>query len=233
VTGILFLGFLIGMRHALETDHVAAVAVLTTRAKTLRQALPMGMMWGVGHTLTLFAFGSAVLFLNAALSDGLARFLEAAVGVMLIGLGGDVIVRLIRQRIHFHTHRHDNNAVHLHAHSHSGDGAHEVSKHQHQHPARLPRRALLVGMMHGMAGSSALVLLTAHTVDSVTGGLAYIGLFGAGSIIGMGMLTAVIVVPLKFAATSMTWAYGTLTGILGAFSVGIGLFTVFHSAFPA
>ena len=94
----------------------------------------------------------------------------------------------------------------------------------------MPRRALLVGMMHGMAGSAALVLLTVQTVDSITVGLAYIGLFGFGSIIGMGLLTAVIVLPLKYAATSMTWAYGTLSGVLGLFSVGLGLFTVYHAA---
>ena len=84
---ILALGFLIGMRHTLEADHVAAVAALTARAGSVRQAVPLGLAWGAGHTVTLSAFGLAVLVLEATISMELAGYLELAVGVMLIALG--------------------------------------------------------------------------------------------------------------------------------------------------
>jgi len=232
MTAILLMGFLIGMRHALESDHIAAVAILVNRSRNLRQAAPLGMMWGLGHTLTLFIFGGLVLGLDTVLSEGLAKTLETAVGVMLVVLGGDVIFRLIKERIHFHSHRHHGEKgardIHFHAHSHAGETRHSESTHQHQHPDKMSSRALIVGMMHGMAGSAALVLLTLQTVESVVTGVFYILLFGLGSTLGMGVLSVVIAMPLRYAAESMTWAYRSLTAALGAFSVGLGLLTIYH-----
>jgi len=234
MTAILLMGLLLGMRHALETDHVAAVAVLATRAKGIRQALPLGLMWGLGHTLTLAVFGIAVLAMDAVISDGLAHWLEGAVGIMLIVLGGDVLVRLVRERIHFHVHRHAGGNVHVHAHSHLGerrlgDGPHAHRPHTHIHPARMPLRALGVGVMHGMAGSAALVLLTLQTVDSTLTGVFYILLFGFGSMLGMAALSLVIAVPLRMAERSLSRGYGALTAILGCFSVGLGLLNLQHA----
>jgi len=228
MTAILLMGLLIGMRHALETDHVAAVAVLATRAKGIRQALPLGLMWGLGHTLTLSIFGAAVLVMDTVVSDGLAHWLEGAVGVMLIVLGGDVLVRLVRERIHFHVHRHDSGDTHIHAHSHLGERRHGGSSHAHgphthDHPARMPLRALGVGLMHGMAGSAALVLLTLQTVDSTLTGILYIALFGFGSMLGMATLSLVIAVPLRLAERTLSGGYGALTAVLGCFSIGLGL----------
>jgi len=229
MTTILFLGFLIGMRHALETDHVAAVAVLATRARSVRQALPLGIMWGLGHTLTLFAFGIAILLLGAEMPDGMATTLEGLVGVMLVLLGGDVMRRLIKERIHFHRHRHATGTGHFHAHSHAGEKTHDANRHTHEHPATLPLRALGVGIMHGMAGSAALVLLSLQTVDSLSSGILYIVLFGLGSMAGMALLSAAMAVPMRYAARSMTWAYSGLTAVLGCFSVGLGAFTIYHA----
>ncbi len=229
VTTILFLGFLIGMRHALETDHVAAVAVLATRARSVRQALPLGLMWGLGHTLTLFVFGIAILLLGNQVPDYLGATLEGLVGVMLVVLGGDVVRRLIRERIHFHRHRHGSETGHFHAHSHAGEKVHDVNHHSHEHPAAMPLRALGVGIMHGMAGSAALILLTLQTVDSLSSGLLYIVLFGLGSMVGMAALSAAMAVPLRYAARSMTWAYSGLTAVLGLFSMGLGAFTLYQA----
>ncbi len=226
---ILFLGFLIGMRHALETDHVAAVAVLATRARSIKQAVPLGIMWGVGHTLTLFALGGTVLLMDTVVPDSLARTLEGLVGVMLVILGGDVIRRLVRDRIHFHGHRHNTGTSHFHAHSHAGEKAHDLSHHRHEHPSSMPLRALFVGIMHGMAGSAAVVLLSLQTVDSLGSGILYIVLFGLGSILGMAVLSAAMAVPLRHAARSMTWAYSGLTAVLGCFSMSLGAFTIYQA----
>ena len=103
---ILVVGLLLGMKHATDADHLAAVATLATRQGSLAQTLRQGVAWGVGHTLTLMGFGGAVLLLGQAISPGLERALETAVGAMLVLLGADVLRRLARDRIHFHVHRH-------------------------------------------------------------------------------------------------------------------------------
>lgn len=224
MTGVLLLGFVIGLRHALEADHVAAVAVLTTRARSFSQAVPVGVMWGLGHTLTLFVFAGLVMASGNLVPENVAGWLEAAVGVMLVLLGGDVIRRLIRDRVHFHAHTHAGENSHFHAHSHK-----TRQTHSHDHVRGLSLRALLVGMMHGMAGSAALVLLTAQSVGGPGAGLLYIAVFGVGSIFGMAVLSAVIAVPLRYTATSMTWAYSGLSAVMGLFSVGLGVFTVYVS----
>ncbi len=229
MSGILFLGFLLGMRHALEADHVAAVAVLASRAKTLRQAVPLGVMWGLGHTLTLLAFGAVIVVLNSSISQQLGQFLEALVGVMLIGLGGDVLYRLIKKRIHFHAHKHEGGNRHIHAHSHQDEKTHDPARHSHPHLKGMPLRALAVGMMHGLAGSAALVLLTTQTIEPISTKVVYIVLFGLGSMVGMAVLSAAIAVPMRYAAGSMTWAYNSLSAMLGIFTTGLGLLTISHS----
>ena len=121
MSGFLLFGFLIGMRHALEADHVAAITILATRARNLRQILPLGVMWGMGHTLTLFAFGSIIVMLNLHLSQDITLILEALVGVLLVVLGGDVIYRLIKKRMHYHVHAHADKGRHFHAHFHENE----------------------------------------------------------------------------------------------------------------
>ena len=106
MTTVLTFGFLIGLRHALEADHVAAVASLVMTSRSLRQSVRLGAAWGLGHALTLLVVGGLLLASGKALPPGVAHWLEVVVGVMLIGLGADVLRRLIRQRVHFHSHRH-------------------------------------------------------------------------------------------------------------------------------
>jgi ABC-type nickel/cobalt efflux system permease component RcnA len=228
---ILALGFLIGMRHTLEADHVAAIAALTARAGSVRQAVPLGLAWGAGHTVTLSAFGLAVLVLEATISMELAGYLELAVGVMLIALGADVLVRLARDRIHFHVHRHGKGVVHFHAHSHTGETVHQhrprpAHDHDHGYNHGYPRgfkvRAFLVGIMHGMAGSAVLIVLSLQTVPSTAAGLAYIALFGVGSMLGMGMLTAVIAWPLGRWGRTLTWLHNGAKAGVGALTIALG-----------
>jgi ABC-type nickel/cobalt efflux system permease component RcnA len=202
---------------------------LATRAKSVRQVLPLGVMWGIGHTLTLFTFGAVIVVLNNNFPQNVTLMLEVLVGVMLVVLGADVICRLIKKRMHFHVHGHADEKRHIHAHSHEGEKAHDLSPHGHEHFKGLSLRALAVGVLHGLAGSAALVLLTMQSVEPASTRIIYIGLFALGSIVGMGLLSIIIAVPLRYVANSMTWAYSVLSAILGFFSMGLGLLTIYHS----
>src|ERR1043165_6904463 len=156
--GILGLGFLLGMQHALEADHIAAVSSIAARRGRVGDIVGHGLTWGLGHTLTVFVCAGAAILLGRAIPDDLARPLETAVGVMLIGLGAHVLWRLWRDRVHFHRHHHHDGTVHFHAHSHARESVpHAKAPHAHAHGFRW--RTLLVGLMHGMAGSAALLVL--------------------------------------------------------------------------
>ena len=220
---ILVVGLLLGMKHATEADHLAAVATLATREGSLGQTLRQGVAWGIGHTVTLMLFGGAVLGLGGAISTDLEQALETAVGAMLVVLGGDVLRRLVRDRIHLHAHRRGLRTAHFHAHGHRGEGPHRVSAHHHPHPRRWPIRALAVGIMHGLAGSAALVVLTLQTIPSVGLGLGYIALFGLGSIAGMALLSVAIAVPLKLSSVYLTQAHHTMTALVGVSSCALGI----------
>ncbi|MCB1787363.1 MAG: urease accessory protein [Chromatiaceae bacterium] len=221
--GLLLMGFLLGMRHSLEADHLAAVATLATRSDGLRDSLRHGVAWGIGHTLTLLLFGSVALSLGGAMPIALARWLELAVGVLLLGLGAEVLWRLARERVHFHLHTHAGGEVHFHAHSHAGERVpHVALAHRHTHRRRLPLRALLIGLVHGMAGSAALILLTLQTVESVWTGFLYVLLFGLGSTFGMALLSLVIAIPLRRAAHGLTWVHHGLHALVGVTSLVVG-----------
>lgn len=227
---IVLVGFVLGMQHATEADHVAAVATLASGHHTLAQSIRQGVAWGIGHTLTLLLFGGVVMALGKAIPHWMEQVLEMAVAVLLIGLGADVLRRLLRKKIHFHVHDHGPATRHVHAHSHTNDAPpvatprmpHRVLAHGHPHG--LPLRALAIGMMHGMAGSAALVLLSLDAVRSWSIGLAYIVLFGLGSIAGMALLSVAIVVPLRWSvARHLAWLHNGISATLGWFSCLLGV----------
>ena len=221
--GIIFLGLLLGMQHAMEADHLAALASLTADNRGRQKIIRHGMIWGLGHMLTLCVFAGAILLSQYAVSPGLSEGLEFAVGVMLILLGANVLYRLVRERIHIHIHRHPSGRVHVHAHSHAGEHRpHAEITHHHAHRSDFPFRSLLVGMMQGLAGSAALVVLAATALDSPIEGLVYVLLFGFGSMLGMALLSAVISVPLSLTASFMTWAHRGIRGTAGLVSIGLG-----------
>ena len=228
---ILFLGFLIGLRHALEADHLAAVSSLSARQVGILGVVRHGVTWGIGHTLALLAVAGAAILFNATLSERSAAWIEVAVGVMLLLLGGQVIYRLLRDRIHFHMHSHGDGIVHFHAHSHRGEtGVHSPAHHRHDHAGGLSLKTLCVGLMHGMAGSAALIVLTASAVESRLLGIAYVVLFGIGSIVGMGALSVVIAAPLAYSARALTWANTSLQAFIGTGTLLLGLWTIYRSA---
>ena len=227
--GILGLGFLLGLQHALEADHIAAVSSIAARRSDVGDIVRHGLTWGLGHTLTLFVFAGAAIVLGRAMPEYLTQPIETAVGVMLVGLGGHVLWRLWRDRVHFHRHSHGDGTVHIHAHSHAGETMpHARAPHLHAHGFRW--RTLLVGLMHGMAGSAALLLLTVSQAPNAVTGLGYIALFGIGSMIGMGALSAVIAVPLAVSARWLTWANGGLQGAVGLVTIAIGVNTIVANA---
>lgn len=203
MSSLLLLGFVVGMRHAVETDHVAAVASLATRSGSTRHTMLQGAAWGVGHTMTLFLIGSAVLMLDVVMPERLALGLEFAVGFMLIALGADVLRRLNRDRI--------NRGRVL-----------DPLRQAIASPRGFPLRALAVGLMHGMAGSAALILLTLQQVHSVAEGLAYIALFGIGSIAGMAALSALIALPLRYSAHSFGGLHNGFQAMIGCATVALG-----------
>ena len=225
---ILMLGFLVGLRHALEADHVAAVSSIVSGRTSRREITRHGLTWGLGHTFTLFAFSSAAIMLGQAIPASFSNPIETAVGVMLVGLGGHVFWRLWRERVHFHGHNDADGVVHLHAHSHAGEAVpHIRTRHDHEHGFRW--RTLMVGMVHGMAGSAALLVLAASQIASPLLALGYVLVFGIGSMIGMGLLSVVIAAPLALSARYLTWANGGLQLGIGTVTVGIGLLTIYRT----
>lgn len=230
MSGVLLLAFLLGMRHALEVDHLAAVASLATRSRTRWQTVSQGAAWGLGHTIMLLAAGGVCLLASIAIPARLARGFEIAVGIMLLVLGADVLWRMRRQHVHLHVHHHEGGVRHLHAHSHApgeaGNEHHHAHLHVHPHPRGFPRRALLVGLVHGLAGSAALLLLTVTALGSRWLGLAYILVFGLGSILGMAVLSAVIAVPMQGTARALTRTHRVIELLTGVATVVIGLWVI-------
>jgi high-affinity nickel permease len=239
--GILGLGFLLGMQHALEADHIAAVSSIAARRTDVGDIVKHGLTWGLGHTLTLFVFAGAAILVGQAIPEHWSRPLETAVGIMLVGLGAHVLWRLWRDGVHFHRHSHGDGTVHLHAHSHAKEAAeisrqtvpHAHARHEHAHVFHTHGfrwRTLLVGLMHGMAGSAALLVLAVAQAKSPAIGLFYVALFGIGSMIGMGALSTVIAVPLAVSARWLTSANRGLQGAVGVVTILIGVMTIVETA---
>lgn len=229
MTYTLLLGFLIGLKHALEADHIAAVASLAAKTTSVKEGLALGATWGLGHSITLFLFGSAVLVFDAVISEQMALTLEFFVGCMLVFMGGAVIKEIIKKRIHLHVHRHSDGITHLHFHSHAQDNFEKQSSpHQHTHPFSL--RALVVGIMHGMAGSSALIILTLDSVASIGTGLVYIFLFGVGSIFGMTLLSLMMMIPLRHSQYATNRTYQGLQVFIGMATLFLGMIIIYEAS---
>jgi high-affinity nickel-transport protein len=213
------LGFVLGLQHATDPDHLVAVATIATRERRFAAGAVIGALWGLGHTATLALAGSVILALDLTRDVALASGFEAIVAAMLIALGAWRLVEvarglraLPRQHVrlaHVADHEHGRLEVfHSHAHAH-GDGVHD---HPHLHPSKRLSRALgrngrhtwaapmLIGAVHGMAGSAAISLVVFGTVRAVAGATAYLGLFGLGTVCGMTALTAAMAYPVALAA---------------------------------
>jgi ABC-type nickel/cobalt efflux system permease component RcnA len=225
---VLIVGFMIGLRHALEANHVAAVASIVTQKQGKKAAMRHGVVWGLGHTITLFVFGTIALLAGSLIPGQMASLLECAVGFMLLYLGLDVLWRMRRNGVHFHVHQHHGKR-HLHAHQHHANVAHtDLSAHQHQHTSPFPVRTLMIGIMHGMAGSAALVVLTLNAAQDFWLGLGYMLLFGVGSIVGMALLSAAISLPFSLSSQRIERFTGYLQLSIGVGTSGLGSVMVFN-----
>ena len=208
-------GSLLGMRHAFEPDHLAAVSTLVSRERSSVKAALLGVCWGLGHTLTLFAVGAALVLLRAEMPPSLSDLFEFAVAIMLVGLGLRAIHQAAQQGPTgpLHVHRHGR-IVHSHA---------AVPAHVHIGGWTLARRPLIVGAVHGLAGSGALTALVLATLPSTAARLTYMTLFGVGSTVGMAALSGVLGWPLGHFARHRALARGASLTV-GCVSTVLGVF---------
>lgn len=221
------LGLVLGIKHALDADHVIAVSTIVSEHQNLRWASLVGAFWGLGHTTTLFVVGLLVIGLRLTIPPRLALALEFLVAVMLVILGLSILWRSFRaERLHLHAHAH---SPETHAHFHLHGSTEE--DHSHPHPFTSMRKPFLVGMVHGLAGSAALMLLVLTTIPAPLAGLAYILIFGIGSVGGMLMLSSVIGLPFIFTARRFALLNRWIRVLAGGTSVVFGFFLGWEIAF--
>jgi high-affinity nickel permease len=211
-------GFLLGLRHALDADHVAAVSTFLDGNRTLYRSCMVGTFWGIGHTAALCVAALLTSVLRVRIPPEVDRALETLVAIVVVALGANVLFRaLAALRVHRHEHTHDGTS-HRHLHIHVGaDGAHS-----HVHLIRTGRRPLMIGALHGLAGSAALLLLVLATMPSTLAALLYVAVFGVGSTVGMLIVSGLIGVPFALSAASERLRVGLRIAV-GVASLGVGL----------
>jgi len=256
--GIALLGLLMGMRHATDPDHVIAITTIVSRERRLIAASRIGIIWGLGHTLTVLAVGGLIIIFKIAIPTRLGLAMEFAVAVVLIMLGvgavGQLCQRVARRfldssssldesmTVHAHPHIHASRA-HWHPHVHHDSDRHD---HSHQLPFHGPhtfpegdertawvmRRPLLrsfgVGLVHGLAGSAAIALLVLSAIPQPLWATLYLAIFCFGTIIGMGLITTAIAAPFIGAAERMRWLHQSFVTTSGLLSFGFGLFLAYQ-----
>jgi ABC-type nickel/cobalt efflux system permease component RcnA len=225
VFALLGLGLVFGLKHATEVDHVVAVSTIVSEHRNVWRSALVGALWGAGHTASLVVVGVLVLVFRVAVPLRIAGWLEFGVALMIIALGVLAITRVLRRRadVHLHRHSHDGES-HVHIHFHEQGTEHPPAATAHSHSvSRIGLKPLLVGAMHGLAGSAALTLLVLTQIPSVLLGLLYLGLFGLGSMAGMLMMSGLIGLPFALSARRLSgFNYGLQT-IAGGLSVAFGL----------
>ena len=214
---ILSLGFVLGLRHALDADHLAALSTVLAERPSVQASTSIGFFWGLGHTLMLLCVGTLLLALNLTIPESMANLFEFAVGGMLVALGLSLARRIYREQWHLHTHEHGGKP-HVHLHSH-----HLQADHAHGHWYQGSLRPLLIGMAHGLAGSAALMLVVLSTVTGMGQGIGYIVVFGIGTIIGMVGAGAVLSLPVVYSVTVGPRAYWLVQGLACLASIGLGV----------
>jgi ABC-type nickel/cobalt efflux system permease component RcnA len=248
VLSLIALGFFLGMRHATDPDHVIAVSTIVTRQQTLRGGVVIGGLWGVGHTVTIVLVGGAIILFSVVIPPALGLTMEMTVALMLVVLGlwnlTGILQRARDQLVpgadrHAQVHQHGD-YVHSHRHGH---GRTDHGHGEEQTPqAWLDRRLgglglyqvlrpLVVGLVHGLAGSAAVALLVLATISDPRWALAYLLLFGVGTIVGMMLITLLVAAPMTYTARRLTFVERHLRVASGVLSVAFGLFLVYHIGF--
>lgn len=236
VFALMGLGLGFGLKHATEVDHVVAVSTIVSEHRNVLRSALVGALWGAGHTASLVIVGVIVLVFRVAIPLAVAGWLEFAVALMIIGLGVLTLTRVLRRRsdVHLHRHSHDGHShVHIHFHEHGTDHASVADSHSapttHSHAiSQLGLKPLLVGAMHGLAGSAALALLILTQVSSVSLGLLYLGVFGLGSTVGMFLMSGLIGLPFALSGRRLTGVNYGLQTAAGALSIVFGLWYAYQ-----
>lgn len=266
---LLAIGFFLGVRHATDADHVVAIATIVTRERRLSAAAAIGVLWGVGHGLTVAVVGCAIILFGVVIPPRVGLAMEFAVGIMLVVLGVFTLAAVARQARealavyllhghhgdraagadadrgstlaasadeHMHVHAHGD-YVHTHEHGHA-HGGHGHAEHAHpqawldRHFGRLTLyqavRPVVVGVVHGLAGSAAVGLLALAAVRDPLWGLVYLFVFGVGTIVGMMLITLLIAAPFAVSANRLPLISSSVRAFAGALSLVFGLFLMYQ-----
>ena len=242
----LALGIALGLKHSLDPDHVIAVSTIVTEYRNPLRSFWVGVSWGLGHTTTLLLIGVVIILLRLTIPDRLALLMEFMVGIMLVGMGAQVIYSFRKKKVHQHGHGHaDETHRHYHAHDPGPATAVQAPVEQHtavQAPAEhhsaieigkpfLRTKSYLVGTVHGVAGSAALTLLVLTSIESAIAGLTYILLFGLGSVLGMGVMTIFVGLPFAVTANRMPRMNDVISVAVGIVSIAFGVLIMYEIGF--
>src|ERR1051325_291013 len=228
---VLGIGLVFGLKHATEVDHVVAITTIVSRHKNVFRSAIVGALWGAGHTATLLLIGVIVLSLRVAIPERVSGWLEFGVALMIIGLGVSALWRATRSsnEVHLHQHSHDG-LSHTHVHFHEHENKHNPSSQvAHSHTvSRVGWKPVLVGMMHGLAGSGALTLLVLTQISSPWLGILYVVTFGFGSIVGMLLMSGLIGLPFAFTSGKLTHVHQGLQTLAAVLSICFGVWYAFR-----
>jgi len=230
---VLGIGLVFGLKHATEVDHVVAVSTIVSQHKNVLRSAAVGAMWGAGHTASLLVIGALVLLLRVAIPERVSGWLEFGVALMIIGLGISALWRALRRssEVHVHQHSHDGQS-HKHVHFHEKQTRHKPSSHSaHSHDvSRIGWKPLLIGTMHGLAGSGALTLLVLTQINSPWVGMLYLGIFGVGSIVGMLLMSGLIGLPFALTSRNLTHVHHRLQTVAAILSICFGLWYAYQTS---
>ena len=211
---IIAIGFFLGMRHATDPDHVVAVTTIVSQQRSAKRAALIGIFWGLGHTLTIFLVGSAIILFNVVIPVRLGLAMEFSVSIMLIVLGGWNLASFLQAM--------PKPSEHGHAHPHSHDSLEDLSIRIKRRSLYQLLRPLTVGIVHGLAGSAAVALLILATIRNARWAIAYLLVFGVGTIAGMMLITMSIASALHFVGDRFQIFGRRLALISGLISVAFG-----------
>ncbi len=221
--GTLALGLVLGLKHALDADHLVAVSTIVGREKSIWKSSLVGIVWGAGHTASLFVAAVAVILLRWTISPRAAAGMEVAVGAMLVLLGLDLLRRVLRGEIAAHSHD-PARGGHVHP------GVLPPPAAPRGNPAGVGKRPFVIGLVHGLAGSAALMLFVLSTISNPWLGVLYVVVFGAGTIGGMLVMSTLLGLPLALAQRTVSGLAGKIQFLAGVGSVGFGVFYAWHTA---
>jgi ABC-type nickel/cobalt efflux system permease component RcnA len=233
---ILSLGLLFGLKHATEVDHVVAISTIVSRHRNIFRSAIVGALWGIGHTASLLVIAALVLSLRIAIPERVSDWLEFAVALMIIGLGVSALWRVSRKNSEVHMHQHSHNGLsHTHVHFHEKESKHQPKSHAaHSHAvSRIGWKPVLVGMLHGLAGSGALTLLVLTQISSSRLGFLYVAMFGFGSIAGMLLMSGLIGLPFAFTSRKLTHLHQGLQTVAALLSICFGIWYAYRAGLDA